>query len=131
LRGEGHAQLLDWQVLPPAHALPHLPQLLSSFVTSEQVPLHAIVPDGHPLLHAYVVPARAQKGVPPSGSQDVVHAPQWLTELRLVSQPAAGFPGQWAYPGLQLNMQVPFMHARPVAATCERVVQSLLQSPHV
>jgi hypothetical protein len=44
--------LLDWQVLPPAHAMPQEPQLLSSFVTSEHVPLHAIVPEGQPLLQA-------------------------------------------------------------------------------
>ncbi len=51
--------------------------------------------------------------------------------LRFVSHPAAAFPGQCAYPGLQANVHVPFVQARPVAATCESIAQSLLQSPHV
>ena len=70
------AQPLAWQVIPPVHALPQAPQLLLLEVRSAQDPEHSVVPAMQPLAHAYVAPERAQTGVPESGSQAVLHAPQ-------------------------------------------------------
>lgn len=76
VRGEGHAHVLDWHVIPPEHAMPQSPQWLSSLVRSEHNPVHSVVPEGQPLLQAKVAPEGAHSGVPESGSQLVVHEPQ-------------------------------------------------------
>jgi hypothetical protein len=76
VRGAAQPQVLDWQVIPLEQGVSQLPQWLSSEARSEHDPEHRAVPAWQPLAHAYVVPDGAQTGVPPSGSQAVVQAPQ-------------------------------------------------------
>jgi hypothetical protein len=52
VRGAGQAQWLDWQVMPPAQAVPQSPQWLSSEVKSEHDPEHSTLPAGQPLAQA-------------------------------------------------------------------------------
>ncbi len=74
--GAAQPQLLDWQVIPLEQGVSQLPQWLSSEARSAHDPEHRAAPAGQPLAHAYVVPAGAQTGVPPPGSQAVVQSPQ-------------------------------------------------------
>jgi hypothetical protein len=124
-------QLLDWQVVPPLHALPHAPQLLLFEVRSAHDPEQNIVPAAQPLAQANVAPEAAQTGVPESGSQAVVHAPQCDSWLRSVSHPSAGLVEQCAQPALQLKVQPVVVQATVEVSTCGNAVQSLLQLPQV
>jgi hypothetical protein len=129
VRGAGHAQVPPWHVVPPVQAVPHVPQLASSVITLEHDPEHRVVPDGQPEAHAYVVPERAQTGVAPLHA--VVHEPQCAAALRSVSQTSAGLLEQCWYPAAHVYVQMPFVHARPAATTCDRSVQSVVQLPQV
>jgi hypothetical protein len=67
--------VLDWQVVPPGHALLQVPQWLLSDAKLEQEPEQRVgVAAGQPEAQAKVLPEGPQTGVAPLHA--VPHAPQ-------------------------------------------------------
>jgi hypothetical protein len=99
--GEGHAQEPPLHVVPPLHAFPQVPQLLSSFWRSAQEPEHSVGAEaGHPLTQPVPPSTGAHTGVAPL--HDAPHAPQLPWVERSTSQPSARFVEQCAKPGSQV-----------------------------
>jgi hypothetical protein len=82
----GHLHAPAWHVDPPVHAFPQAPQLLSSFCSLTQAPLHAV----KPVLHANVHARLTHAGVAFATLvvHTLPHAPHWSTVLTCVSQPS-------------------------------------------
>jgi hypothetical protein len=91
---------------------PQPPQLLTSVVSSWQVPPQRDCPVGQPEMQLYVPDPAAQTGVPPSGSHLTPHAPQ----LAVVSN-WTHCPLQSEYPALHASEHVPEEHTAVAFAT--------------
>ena len=95
------------------HAMPHPPQLFTSFVIVVSHPFIEF-PSQSPRPPAHIDTPHVlllQAGVPPAGGQLFMHMPQLFTLfVVLISQPLATFMSQLAKPTLHAIEHMPLMH---------------------
>jgi hypothetical protein len=117
----GHWQTLFWQVRPPVHVMPHMPQWLLAVTVFTQVSLHNVSPPLQPhmaLMH----------GRPPVHA--MLHPPQCMALLvLLISQPFGPSPSQLAFVEEQVGVQVPATHSFPGEPVVPVGTQTLPQTP--
>lgn len=93
---------------PVGQTCPHAPQFRSSVPTKTHDVPHRVDPVQHPAPHPGGPPQLPQTGL--VALHVFPHAPQFVADVRLVSQPFAAMRSQSSQPAMQLKPHVPPAH---------------------